>query len=237
MSFAKNVNFFLTLFVMGFALNAFADSESDWHQLQKGNFKFIRDPRYIKERAEVVDGQNPHYVILSCSDSRVPPEIIFNQGLGDLFVTRVAGNVTDTIIVDSIEFAVQTWDVTTLIVMGHTDCGAVEGALARLRQNGGRIDEPRGDHLNAVLIPIETAIVEAGINIWAADALEQATKANVAYSVKELLRRSPVIVKALLDGQIIIVGAEYSLKSGHVEQLFIVDRCGYSYDAGWGFTE
>jgi carbonic anhydrase len=208
-------------------------ADCDWLKLLKDNEAFIHNPEYARERAPLVDGQNPSYVILSCSDSRVPPELVFQQGLGDLFVARIAGNVVDTIVVDSIEFAVGTWDVTTVVVMGHTSCGAIEGALARLREHHGKIDEPRGDHLNAVLIPIEKAIVKAGINIYGPNALEQATKANVAYSVKQLLKRSPAITKAVKDRQIIIVGSEYSLKSGRVRELFVVDHRGYTYDPCW----
>lgn len=236
MFFLKNLRFFLAIFLSFFGLEIAASNccpNCDWDKLLIGNEEFVDNPEYAKERAGLVRGQNPHFVILSCSDSRVPPEIVFNQGLGDLFVTRVAGNVTDSIVVDTIEFAVSTWDVTTLIVMGHTNCGAVEGALARLRQNGGQIDHPEGDHLDAVLIPIETAIVEAGIDIYACNALKLATRANVAYSVKQLLIRSPLISKAVKDGQIIIVGSEYHLKSGKVEELFILDYCGYNYDYSW----
>lgn len=235
MLFLRNFRFFLAIFLAFFGLEAAAStcSDCDWNKLLRENEEFVHNPKYAKERARLVNGQNPHYVILSCSDSRVPPEIVFDQGLGDLFVARVAGNVVDSVVVDSIEFAVGTWDVTTLVVMGHTHCGAVEGALARLRKHHGNIDRPQGDHLNAVLIPIETAIVKAGIDIYAPNALELATRANVAYSVKQLLKRSPPILKAVKDRQIIIVGAEYSLKTGKVKELFTVDQCGYSYDCGW----
>jgi carbonic anhydrase len=240
MYFSKKVKLFLAIVAVIFGSQVMASDccpECDWHKLLKSNEKFIRNPKYARQRAGLVSGQNPHYVILSCSDSRVPPEIIFEQGLGDLFVARVAGNTANKIVIDSMEFAVANYDVTTLIVLGHTRCGAVEGALARLRRNNGKVDHVIGDHLLAVLIPIEKAIVDAGINIYAADALEQAIKANVAYVVKQLLKRSPVISAAVRDGQIIIVGAEYSLKSGRVEELFIVDRCGYTYNSGWVFEE
>lgn len=228
----KSLPLFLATFIAFCNVEATAShcSDCDWNKLLMENKKFIHNQKYAKERAGLVAGQNPHYVILSCSDSRVPPEIIFQQGLGDLFVARIAGNVVDTVVIDSIEFAVGTWDVTTVVVMGHTSCGAVEGALARLRKNHGKIDHLNGDHLNAVLIPIETAIVKSGIDIYAPNALESATKANVEYSVQQLLKRSPAIAKAVKDGQIIIVGSQYKLKSGRVEQLFIVNQHGYNHD-------
>lgn len=226
---------FLTLlsaiFLASLSLEAHSASDSalrDWFTLQRGNAKFIRDPKYIKQRIGLINGQNPRYAILSCSDSRVPPEIVFDQGLGELFVARVAGNVTDAVVVDSIEFAVDTWDVTTLVVLGHEGCGAVEGALERLRRNCGKIDRIIGDHYLAVLVPIEKAIVKARIDIYAPDALEQAIRANVAFQAQELLRRSPSIRKSVAGGKIVLVGAEYFLAKGNVEQLFIVDR--YNYD-------
>lgn len=233
----KIVRLFLAMLLVSIGLQAGCHDcpEFGWHKLQRDNNKFINNPKYFKQRAEAVKGQNPPYVILSCSDSRVPPEIIFNQGIGDIFAVRVAGNVTDAVVVDSIEFAVGTWDVNTLIVMGHTDCGAVTGALNRLRRNHGKIDRPRGDHLNAVLIPIETAIIEARIDIYAHDALEQATRANISYQARQLLKRSPVIRKAVATGQIIIVGSEYVLATGRAEQLFIIDRCNHEsvWDEFW----
>lgn len=211
----------------GMEVAAAAAADSDWDKLLKANKEFVRNPEFAKERAGLVNGQNPHIVILSCSDSRVPPEIIFEQSLGDLFCTRIAGNIEDAPIVDSMEFAVGNYDVTTVIVMGHSDCGAVEGALARLRKNHGKIDHIEGDHLNAILIPIEIAIVDAGIDIFAHNALELSIKANVKYVVQQLLKRSPVISKAVKDRQIIIVGAEYILKSGRVQQLFILNDKGF----------
>lgn len=237
MQLLKSFGFFLAIFVTLFGVEASAShcskSDSDWNKLLLDNQEFVRNPKYARQRARLVDGQNPSYVILSCSDSRVPPELVFDQGLGDLFVARIAGNVVDTVIVDSIEFAVGTWDVTTVVVMGHTSCGAVEGALARLRENNGVVDRLQGDHLNAVLIPIEKAIVKAGIDIYASNALKLSLKANVAYSVRQLLKRSPAITQAVADGQIIIVGAEYSLKSGKVHELFTFDQGGYTYEHGW----
>lgn len=108
--------------------------------------------------------------------------------------------------------------------MGHQSCGAVEGALARLRLNGGVIDPDNGI-LNAVLIPIEKAIVAAGIDIYGPNALEESIKANVAYTANQLITRSPVIASAVQSGQIIIVGSVYHLKSGKAKQLFIIDNC------------
>ncbi len=194
----------------------------DWHALQKANRRFIKNPKYIQQRKETVNGQNPAYVVLSCADSRTPPELIFNQGLGKIFCPRVAGNTAGDQVIDSIAFAVDTWDVTTVVVMGHEDCGAVIGALDRLRINGGVVD-PENGVLNAVLIPIEKAIVAAGIDIYGPNALAEATIANVAYAANQLIIKSPSIANAIRSGQIIIVGSVYSLRTGKAEQIFIID--------------
>lgn len=126
--------------------------------------------------------------------------------------------------VDSIEFAVATWDVTTVIVMGHEDCGAVEGALERLIINGGVVDPDNG-FLYSVLIPIEKAIVAAGIDIYGPNALDESIRANVAYAANQLISRSTVISNAIQNGQIIVVGSIYSLSTGKAKELFIINNC------------
>lgn len=199
-------------------------SKSDWHYLQRQNQKFIRSSKYIKQRDKTACSQNPAFVVLSCADSRTPPELIFDQGLGRIFCPRVAGNTAGDQVVDSIAFAVNTWDVTTVVVMGHENCGAVIGALGRLRLNGGVID-PDSGVLNAVLIPIEKAIVEAGIDIYGPHALEKSTRANVIYAAKQLISKSSIISDAVKDGQIIIVGSIYSLKTGRAREIFTIDKC------------
>ncbi len=199
-------------------------SKHDCHYLQKLNRKFIKNPKYIKQRKKTANGQNPAFVVLSCADSRTPPELIFNQGLGSIFCPRVAGNTAGDQVVDSIAFAVDTWNVTTVVVMGHENCGAVSGALDRLRLNGGVID-PENGVLNAVLIPIEKAIVDAGIDIYGPNALEESTRANVAYAARQLMEKSAIISNAVQNGQIIIVGSVYSLKTGKAKEIFAIDNC------------
>ena len=192
----------------------------EWHTLKVGNKKFANNPEFKKQRAPLVASQNPPCVVLSCSDSRVPPELVFDQGLGKLFVVRVAGQVVDDIVVDSIEYAVGHFDVKTIVVLGHTNCGAVIGALKHLKKNKGKIDPNGPGHLNAVLIPIEKAIVKAHINIYAHDALKKSIHANIRYAAKQLLKNSPAITAALKSGKINIVGGEYSLKTGKVNRHF-----------------
>lgn len=201
-------------------------STADWHSLQQANRSFIDNPKYIQQRKETAHGQNPAYVVLSCSDSRTPPELIFNQGLDSIFCPRVAGNTAGNQVIDSIGFAVHTWDVTTVVVMGHTDCGAVIGALERLRESGGVVD-PENGIFHAVLIPIEKAIIASGIDIYGPNAIEESTQANILYVAKQLINKSDIIYHALRDGQIVIIGSVYHLKSGKAEELFIIDKCSF----------
>ena len=198
--------------------------EQDWRKLQAANLRFVEDPVYIKQRLETAGGQNPTYAVLSCADSRTPPELIFNKGLGKIFCPRVAGNTAGAQVIDSIAFAVATWDVTTIVVLGHTSCGAVEAALGRLQKSGGVIDKRNGI-LGAVLIPIERAIVKSGMDIYGPNAFEEATKANVAFAAERLIEKSDVICKALESGQIIIVGAIYDLATGVASEQFIIENC------------
>ncbi len=193
-----------------------------WNSLQRGNQKFIRNPKYAAERKKWAPKQNPPCIILGCSDSRVPPSLVFQQSIGKLFTCRVAGNVTDNVVVDSINFAVGHYDVSLIVVLGHSNCGAVEGALDHLRENNGRIDVEKGFH-NAVIVPIEIAIKKAGIDIWGPHALEKSVVANIHYQADQLLKKSPDVREAIRQGRLAIIGAEYSLESGFVKELFRID--------------
>lgn len=211
----------MTLILTHFELMSFQTPDSVWESLQSGNKRFVRDRGFTRQRAKVGHGQNPPCIVLSCSDSRVPPELVFNKGIGKLFVARVAGQVAVDAAIDSVEYAVSHYDSAAVVVLGHTHCGAVKGALKRLQENNGKIDVAHG-HLNAILIPIEIAILEAGINIYGPNALEESVRANISYVAHQLVSKSHTIAKALEMGRINIVGAEYSLHTGKVEQLFII---------------
>jgi carbonic anhydrase len=193
---------------------------AEWNSLLQSHKNFVKNPNFAKQRAPLKNQQNPPVIVLSCSDSRVPPELIFDKGLGSLFVVRVAGHVVDNVVIDSIEYAVNHFDAHVIVILGHSNCGAVEGALEHLQKRSGEIDTPRG-HRNAVLIPIETAIVESGINIYGLKALEESIQANIKYVANQLITRSRAISDALNRDELIIVGAEYSLNTGHVDQLFV----------------
>ena len=206
----------LTLFSSGIL------SDDTWERLLESNNKFVNNQSYYKERIKLVDAQNPCSIILSCSDSRVIPEIIFQQGPGKIFTVRVAGEVADNVVVDTIEYAINHFDSTIIVVMGHTECGAVIGALKQLKENNGNIPISKDvtDHINAVLIPIEKAIKAANIDIYAPDSLSLSIKANILYVAEELMKKSSIITNAIKRGKIQLIGAEYSLKTGKVTKLF-----------------
>jgi len=194
-----------------------------WNALLKSNEKFVKNRTYAKERTRLKNQQNPPVIVLCCSDSRVAPELIFNEKLGSLFVVRVAGGVVDDLIIDSIEFAVATFDVEVIVVLGHSECAAVAGALGHLQKNGGVTDKPRG-HFGAVLIPIETAIVKAGIDIHGTQALKESIHVQVRSTANQLVAESDTIANALGGGKLIIVGAEYFLHTGKVDQIFVMSK-------------
>jgi carbonic anhydrase len=192
-----------------------------WHELKKTNKLFARNPKLKHRRTSIVQGQTPCAVVLTCADSRVVPEYIFDQTLGDLFVVRVAGNVVDNLVLDSIEFAVKHFKPALIIVLGHSGCAAVAGAVSHLQKNNGVPDIPH-DHFGAVLIPIEQAILKAGVDISSPHANEKAIKANIAHAAHYLPSHSSIIKQALEQKIIQIVGAVYSLETGLVTESLVM---------------
>src|SRR5213595_1302178 len=159
-----------------------------------------------KRRAELTKSQHPFAIIVSCSDSRVPPEIVFDQGLGDLFVLRVAGNVIDDDSLGSIEYAVDHLAVRLIVVLGHQRCGAVKAAKETIAANG-----KAPGHIESLVTAIRPA-VEATVK----GDLEATVRANVK-NVVQALRSSVPVLKAKVDsGELKVVGAYYSLDTGSV---------------------
>jgi len=162
-----------------------------------------------KRRAELTKSQHPFAIIVTCSDSRVPPEIVFDQGLGDLFVLRVAGNVINDHSLGSIEYAVDHLAVRLIVVLGHQRCGAVKAAKETIAAKG-----KAPAHIQSLVTAIEPA-VEATVN----GDLEATVRANVK-NVVQALRSSVPILKAKVDsGELKVVGAYYSLDTGSVTFL------------------
>jgi carbonic anhydrase len=164
--------------------------------------------RSEERRAEVSRGQHPVAVILSCSDSRVPPEIVFDQGLGDLFVVRVAGNLVDDYGLGSIEYAVKHLGVRLILVMGHSRCGAVEAAV-----KGGHAPARIESIVSAIRPAVDQSRHQSG------NLLDNAINANVLRMVGTLRRAQPILAPLAKSGKISVVGARYDLESGKVTLL------------------
>ena len=179
------------------------------HELEAGNQRHVAHrythPHQTPMRLhELVAGQHPHAVILSCSDSRVPPEVVFDQGLGDLFVVRVAGNVAGDHELASIEYAVDHLHCPLVVVLGHQNCGAVTAAV-----EGGHAP----GHLPALLADIAPAVEKARGK--SGDLVANAVKANVDEAAAHV-RADPELDGPLKSGALKVVGAVYSLESGKV---------------------
>lgn len=182
-------------------------------ELLAGNQRFAtgqaQHPRQDAERrAEVASGQRPSAVIVSCSDSRVAPEIIFDQGLGDLFVVRTAGQVMDDVALASIEYAVEHLHAPLIIVMGHKRCGAVQAVI-----EGG---EAHG-HLGALIDKIKPAVEQA--KTAPGDLVDNAVRANTTTTVAKLKASEAVIAQAIKTNTLRVVGAYYDLDAGVVSVL------------------
>ena len=163
-------------------------------------------------RIELSKAQHPKAVILTCSDSRVSPELIFDKGLGDLFVIRVAGNISDDAVVGSIEYAVQHLHTPLVVVMGHKNCGAIAAAVAD-QQKPNEIN----NHIRILTDKIEQAVTAVKLN--ESDATQKALLSNIIFTVSSLDESRPVLSEAVKKGELKIVGAVYDLSSGKVQWL------------------
>ena len=198
-------------------------------RLQEGNRRFASGTGRVDglsglaRRAELVAGQQPFAIVLGCSDSRVPAEIVFDQGLGDLFVIRVAGNVVAPSQIGSVEFAAERFGTRLVLVLGHSRCGAVLATLEEL----GRPEEPRSRNLRSIVDRIRPC-VEGLLGTDLAgdpDALvREAVRANVRASAQHL-RHGSEVLEGLIEAEgLLVVGAEYSLESGIVHVFDGVDE-------------
>ena len=185
-------------------------------RLRDGNRRFVAGTSDIDgslseaRRAELVSGQSPFAVILACSDSRVPVELIFDQGLGDLFVIRVAGNIVAPSQIGSVEFAASQLGTQLVVVLGHSNCGAVDATLKELEQ----AQPQRSPNLRAIVDRIRPAVEP----LMGGDvSLHDAVVANVRHSVDQLRHGSAVLEQLAADAALTIVGAEYSIETGEVE--------------------
>jgi carbonic anhydrase len=189
------------------------NADSSIQLLTKGNARYLtRHPLHPHQSAQyrvrVSTSQHPFAAVLSCSDSRVPPEIVFDEGLGDLFVVRVAGNVADDFVTGSLEYAAHHLHVPLILVLGHSNCGAVQATIA-----GG---EPE-THVNSLVLAIKPAVEQAAHE--KGDLLTNAVRDNVIRVVEALRTSQPVLAKAVHGEDLKIKGAVYHLDTGKVEFL------------------
>jgi carbonic anhydrase len=184
-----------------------------WTALAAGNHRFAtgKPERHdlVARRKELTTTQTPHVAVLSCADSRVPPELIFDQGLGDLFVVRSAGESADLLSIGSIEYAFEHLGTPVVVVMGHQRCGAVTAACS-----GEKAESP---NLEAVVLPIASSCNKTDKD--KSDTLDLAVRDHVHRVAEELLARSEMLKKAVNDGKLTIIEAYYSLDTGEVTKL------------------
>jgi carbonic anhydrase len=166
--------------------------------------------------AQLTEKQEPFAIILGCADSRVPAEIVFDQGLGDLFVIRVAGNIVAPSQVGSVEFAAERFGTRLVVVLGHSECGAILATLEELR----RPSENQSRNLRSIVDRIRPAVaglIEAGIEGDRNGLVRRAVRANIRASANHLRHGSEILESLIAHNGLVVVGAEYSLETGLVE--------------------
>jgi len=191
-------------------------------RLQEGNLRFISNVRSLDvflsqaRRAELTRSQEPFAIVLGCSDSRVPAEIVFDQGLGDLFVIRVAGNIVAPSQVGSVEFAAARYGTPLVVVLGHSQCGAILATLEELQ----RPTENQSRNLRSIVDRVRPSVEGLLMTDLKHDLdalVRQAVRANIRASANHLRHGSQVLEQLIRDQGLLVVGAEYSLETGVVE--------------------
>ena len=188
--------------------------------LREGNRRFVANRSAANHasqarRSELVAGQEPFAIILGCSDSRVPAELVFDQGFGDLFVIRVAGNIVAPSQVGSVEFAAERFHTRLVVVLGHSQCGAIVATLEELR----RPTENQSKNLSSIVDrvrPSVAGLLEADPHRDTDTLIEKAVRLNIRASADHLRHGSRVLEHLIRDDGLLVVGAEYSLETGEV---------------------
>jgi carbonic anhydrase len=191
-------------------------------RLREGNRRFVSDVRSHDNltsearRSSLTSGQEPFAIILGCSDSRVPAEIVFDQGLGDLFVIRVAGNIVAPSQIGSVEFAAERAGARLVVVLGHSQCGAILATLEELQQP----TENHSRNLRSIvdrISPSVEALLSTDLKHDPDELVRQAVRANVRASANQLRHGSDIVEELIQKDGLCVVGAEYSLETGIVE--------------------
>ena len=190
--------------------------------LRAGNHRFVNElgpeASGIRRRLALPELQEPMAIILGCSDARVPAEIVFDQGLGDLFVIRVAGNIVAPSQIGSVEFAAEQFGTRLVVVLGHSNCGAVQATLEQLK----RPRENQSRNLRSIVDLVRPAVeglVARGVGSDPQALVNEAVRANIKASVDRLRHGSEIIEHLIQKDGLLVVGAEYSLATGMVEFL------------------
>jgi carbonic anhydrase len=182
-------------------------------ELKNGNLRFLTNTLihtdYAQQIEHTKEEQHPHTLILSCIDSRVPPEIIFDQGIGNLFVARVAGNIEDDDVLGSIEFATKIKHAKLVVVLGHNHCGAVKGA----------IENAHLEHLTQLVNQIKPAIIPCKTNPLSDERMDVTSKQNIKMTIADILRKSATLRLEVQNKELKIVGAYYDISTGKVAFL------------------
>ncbi len=189
-------------------------------RLVDGNRRYVQNVRsldsMLSHSRRDVESHRPFAIVLGCSDSRAPAEVVFDQGLGDLFVIRVAGNIVAPSQVGSVEFAAERFGTRLVVVMGHTNCGAIDAALEAVERKEG----PASRNLMSIVDRVRPSIESLVLTDLARDPARlrrEAVRANVRASVNHLRHSSEIIEQLALHGGLVVVGAELDLVTGEVE--------------------
>jgi carbonic anhydrase len=189
-------------------------------RLRLGNTRFssnllsVEALASIARRGELVDGQSPMAIILSCSDSRVPAEIIFDCGLGDLFVVRVAGNIVAPSLIGSVEFAAARFGTRLAVVLGHSGCGAVAATLESISSGTPIVSENIRDIVSRIAPSVQDLVQQ---NLPREELMRKAVRANVRATANHLRHGSTILERLCVKEGLVVVGAEYSLQTGVVD--------------------
>ena len=191
-------------------------------RLREGNARFVSGERTVdiltspSRRTELASGQEPFAIILGCSDSRVPAEIVFDQGLGDLFVIRVAGNIVAPSQIGSVEFAAERFHTRLVVVLGHSQCGAIRATLEELQQP----TEKQSRHMRTIVDRIRPSVeglLSTELRHDREMLVRHSVRANVRISANHLRHGSDVLEELIARNGLVVIGAEYSLETGVVD--------------------
>lgn len=180
--------------------------------LAEGNARYVvhketHPDLSLERRHELIQGQHPYAIIVGCADSRVPPELVFDAGLGDLFVIREAGNVMDNVVLGSVEYAVEHLGVKLVVVLGHESCGAVTAAVKHTREA----------HITSIMKAIQPAV--AASKSQPGDAVHNCVLANARMVAKQIRDSKPILAKSIAHDGVKVVAAIYEIESGKVVML------------------